>query len=126
MYQLLIPAVTKLIGKAIDRAVPDKDEAMKIKAQANALVHEEGQAELEAATKIVLAEAQGASWLQRSWRPIVMLTFCGLVVAHWMGFTAENLKESEITGLLDIVKIGLGGYVVGRSGEKIMREYKKG
>jgi hypothetical protein len=34
--------------------------------------------ELESAAKIVLAEAQG-SWLQRNWRPLLMVTFALLV-----------------------------------------------
>ena len=54
-----------------------------------------------------------------------MLTFVSLIVAHWLGFTAENIEEEEVIMLLEIVKIGLGGYVLGRSGEKIMKEYKK-
>ena len=34
---------------------------------------------------IITAEAQGQSWLQRSWRPITMLTFLGLVVCDSFG-----------------------------------------
>lgn len=77
--------------------------------------------ELIARKDIIIAEAQGESWLQRNWRPMVMVFFAGLVGAHWMGFTAPNLTEGQVAGLLDIVKIGLGGYVVGRSGEKIVK-----
>ena len=40
---------------------------------------------------IITAEAQGESWIQRSWRPITMLTFVALVVARWMGYSAENV-----------------------------------
>jgi hypothetical protein len=69
--------------------------------------------------EIIKAEASGESYLQRNWRPIVMLVFAGLVVAHWLGYTAENLSEGSISMLLGIVKIGIGGYVIGRSGEKI-------
>ena len=54
-----------------------------------------------------------------------MLFFAGLVGAHWLGFTAENLTEPQVIALLNIVKVGIGGYVIGRSGEKIMKEYKK-
>jgi len=49
--------------------------------------------ELEAQAKIVLAETQGSS-LQRNWRPMLMVTFGGLVVAHWFGFTASKVPES--------------------------------
>lgn len=70
---------------------------------------------LQAQASIITAEAQGASWLQRSWRPITMLTFLGLVVADTFGMTEFRLAEEAWT----LLQIGLGGYVVGRSVEKI-------
>lgn len=125
MIAAIIPAITTLIGKAIDKAVPDKDEAEKLKAQVTLEAMANSQAELKSATDIILAEARGESWLQRNWRPTLMLWFAGLVGAHWLGFTPPNLPESVVIGLLDIVQVGIGGYVVGRSGEKIMKVYKE-
>jgi len=54
-----------------------------------------------------------------------MLVFVGLVVAHWLGFTAPNISEQTVSDLLAIVQVGLGGYVIGRSGEKIVKEWKR-
>lgn len=71
---------------------------------------------LEAQTRVVTAEAQGASWLQRNWRPITMLTFLGLVVADSFGLTHFRLAHEAWT----LLQIGLGGYVIGRSAEKII------
>ena len=124
MSVAIITALTSLIGGAIDRAVPDKDQAAKLKAEVTLAAMQQDNAELQGAVKIITAEAQGESPLQRNWRPIVMLTLSGLVVAHWLGWTAPNLPEDQVLVLLDIVKIGLGGYVVGRSAEKVVREYK--
>jgi len=56
---------------------------------------------------------------------MIMLWFAGLVGAHWLGFTPENLSEESIARLLDIVQVGLGGYVIGRSAEKVVKEWKK-
>ncbi|MCA9368104.1 hypothetical protein KC887_07675 [Candidatus Kaiserbacteria bacterium] len=64
---------------------------------------------------IIRAEAQGQSWLQRSWRPITMLTFLALVVCDSFGLLAFRLADQAWT----LLQIGLGGYVVGRSAEKI-------
>lgn len=110
----------------IDQNVEDKDKARETKAVIttallNADLSKFSQ-QINAQAKIVTAEAQGESWFQRNWRPVVMLTFAGLIVAHWLGWTAPNLGEKQILSLLDLVKIGLGGYVVGRSGEKIAKE----
>ncbi len=71
---------------------------------------------MESQSAIIVAEAQGQSWLQRSWRPITMLTFLVLVVCDSFGLLAFRLA-SEAWLLL---QIGLGGYVVGRSAEKII------
>ncbi len=73
---------------------------------------------VEGRTSAITAEVQGESWLQRSWRPLVMLWFAGLVGAHWLGLTPDTLDPGTVEGLLDIVQLGLGGYVIGRSVEK--------
>jgi hypothetical protein len=53
-----------------------------------------------------------------------MVTFAGLVVAHWFGFTAPNIPESVQNSLLNIVMVGVGGYVKGRSAEKVADKWK--
>ena len=109
-------------GKVLD-VVEDKDEANRLKFEIQRQLIENKSSELEAAAKIVLAEAQGG-WLQRNWRPLLMVTFAGLIVAHWFGFTAPNIPESVQNSLLNIVMVGIGGYVVGRSGEKIADKFR--
>lgn len=69
--------------------------------------------------KMATAEANGHSWLQRNWRPLTMLSFVGLMAAHWLGFTAPGLTEAERLALMDIINLGLTGYIVGRSVEKV-------
>lgn len=70
---------------------------------------------LSARAKVVAAEASGQSWLQRSWRPITMLTFLVLVVCDSFDLLAFRLSEEA----WNLLQIGLGGYVVGRSLEKV-------
>ena len=125
MINAIFPALAAIIGKAIDKAVPDKDQAEQLKAQITLAAMQEGRAELEGAVKIITAEATGESWLQRNWRPLLMLWFAGLVGAHWLGFTPPNLPEAVVVNLLDIVQVGVGGYVLGRTAEKVVREYKR-
>jgi 1,4-dihydroxy-2-naphthoate octaprenyltransferase len=75
--------------------------------------------QLKLAVSVIVAEAQSGSWLTRSWRPITMLTFLWLIVSYWYGWHAANLSDALVGELFTIIKIGLGGYVIGRSGEKI-------
>jgi hypothetical protein len=76
---------------------------------------------LEAQKSIISAEANGHSTLQRNWRPITMLTFLVLVVLDSFGWLASPLAPEAWT----LLQIGLGGYVAGRSLEKIADKVKK-
>jgi hypothetical protein len=116
----LIKAIFPPIAAVIDKAVTDKDAALQLKANIQtALLSLEGE-QLKAATSVILAEANGKSWLQRNWRPVTMLAFVGTVVGHMYGLTPDDITPEEAMSLFDLVKIGLGGYVVGRSAEKIV------
>ena len=70
-------------------------------------------------TDVIIAEAEGESLLLRNWRPIVMIWFSILIGSYWFGFVPVNLPIQAIDGMFNLVQIGLGGYVIGRSGEKI-------
>ena len=126
MFNLLgaVTPMIKTLFSTIDKNIDNKAEAEKLKQSIQQQLLSGQLKELEAQAKIRTAEAQGG-WLQRNWRPILMLVFAGLVVAHWFGFTAPNIPESVQNSLLNIVLVGVGGYIVGRSGEKIMDKYKK-
>lgn len=122
----LLPSIFKPATELVDKMHTSDAEKMELKnalfvsqAELTAKVLDYEKAVLKAQSDIVIAEAKGESWLQRSWRPITMLTLASLVVAHWLGYTAPGLSEPEVLSLLGLVKIGLGGYVVGRSAEKI-------
>ena len=75
--------------------------------------------QLEVQGKIVEAEAKSENFITASWRPIVMLTFAGLVVARWFGYSAPDIPLEIEAQLWTLLQIGLGGYVAGRSLEKI-------
>ncbi len=111
--------VVKEIGKVIDNLFTSEEERLKAKNEVFKVLQEQ-QLELQKLqTEIILAEANG-NWLQRSWRPILMLAFGFIVIyvkflAPLFGWTIPEL-EDEFWNLL---QIGIGGYVVGRSAEKI-------
>ena len=119
-----VAPMVKTLFSTIDKTIDNKAEAEKIKQNIQQQLLSVQLKELEAQASIITAEAKGG-WLQRNWRPMLMLTFAGLVVAHWFGFTAPNIPESVQNSLLNIVLVGMGGYIVGRSGEKIMDKYKE-
>lgn len=75
---------------------------------------------LDSQKSIIVAEAQGQSFLQRSWRPITMLTFLALVCLDSFGVLANDLAPEAWV----LLQLGLGGYVAGRSLEKVAPHIK--
>jgi pyridoxine 5'-phosphate synthase PdxJ len=121
---LLGPIVGGLFG-VIDKAIEDKDQAAQIKARLQEMVLSGQMKEIEEAAKVIVAEAQGDSWLQRSWRPLTMLIFVGLIVARWFGLTVPNLTPEVDIKVFEIIQLGIGGYVIGRSVEKGVQVWKR-
>ncbi len=110
------------IGTAlIDRIFPDPAQAQAAKLKLFELQQSGELAILTAQSSVITAEVNSQSWLTRSWRPILMLTFGALIVARWLGWTAPNLSEAEYLKLWDIVQIGIGGYTIGRSAETVAK-----
>jgi len=113
-----LTAALDLGGKVLDRFVPDQAQRDAAKLELFKAAQAGDLALLAAQSGIVTAEANSDSWIAKSWRPILMLTFGVLIVARWFGWAAPNLTETEYIKLWDIVQLGLGGYVIGRSVEK--------
>jgi hypothetical protein len=74
---------------------------------------------------VVLAEAQGESWLQRNWRPILMLKIISIVANNYMVapyiqlFFSKGIQLELPDKLWSLLQIGVGGYVIGISAEKV-------
>ena len=108
------------LAKDIRTAITGEISAEK-KAELEAqLLNFEGEV-LKVRASVIMAEANGQSWLQRSWRPITMLTFLVLVVLDSFALLPFRLA-SEAWGLL---KIELGGYVIGRSAETVAKTWNQ-
>jgi len=67
---------------------------------------------------VIMAEIGKGSWLTANWRPIVMMALTGLLIAKWTGFTVDVSEALELE-LMKIIKIGIGGYIGGRTLEKV-------
>lgn len=119
MIQTLIPVLAPILGQFIKSKFPDPAEAAKAEAEVTAQLWQNAHQINAAAADIIKTEAQSQHGLAAIWRPVVMLVFTGLIVARWFGWAAPNLSEAEYLKLWSIVEFGLGGYVVGRSVEKV-------
>ena len=118
------------INKGVDGYFDNKEDAAKMEAQIKAAILE-NKSQIEAqAGEVVMAEIkQGgiSSW----WRPILMLVFTTVVAFHYLLFPLINMFMGTAYHLdlpqeiWTTLNIGIGGYVVGRSGEKIAQQVLK-
>jgi len=124
----LIAGIFKPAAELIDELHTSEDERLKarghlldVQAAAMQRVFDYESETLKAKAGIVQAEAKSEHWVTATWRPITMLTFLALAVGDSIGWLPNPLRDEAWT----LLQIGLGGYVVARSGEKIVTSIKK-
>lgn len=116
----LIPS----IGRSIEKFVPDKDLAARLAQEIEVLVMGIQSTLIQAKSSIIIAEAQGQSWIQRSWRPITMLTFVTIIANNYIivpyarSFGLDVPMLDIPPGMWSLLTVGIGGYIGARSYEK--------
>ena len=116
--------------RIIDKIIPDP----KAKAEAKIKLLEVQQAgelkEIESAMNVIVAEAKSEHALTSQWRPITMLVFTAIVANNYIhapylqamfGWSVSLEMPEQLWNLLSI---GIGGYIFGRSGEKAVKHWK--
>lgn len=111
-----VSSIVDLVKTGVDKIFPDAGE--KQKAELQGFLNT-----LDSQMKVLTTELQG-NWLQRSWRPILMLSITAILVNNFILVPYLSLFDVPATvlefpeHLWSLLKIGVGGYVVGRSAEK--------
>jgi|TARA_R110002020_G_scaffold398613_1_gene608582 hypothetical protein len=127
MIQILAPLADTLIK----RLFPDKEKQQEAQLEFQGMLADGSFKEFEKTAEIIIQEAQSKHFLTANWRPITMLTFVAIIANNYILYPYLSLFwidapmleiPPDMWGLL---KIGLGGYVVGRSGEKMVNAWKK-
>ncbi|MGV8134118.1 MAG: 3TM-type holin [Mangrovibacterium sp.] len=112
--------ITSSIGDIIDSITVTDPEKLEAKAKISEIVLPALNRLYNAQRDVLVAEMQG-NFLQKSWRPLTMLTFVCLLVLRWTGLSESTIPLELETRLMDIIELGLGGYVIGRSVENISK-----
>lgn len=110
------------VGGVIDGLTTSQEEKIAAKQAITEKVTDSMTEMFVAQTNVLKTEMSG-NWLQRSWRPLVMITFTLLLVIRWTGLATHEISEQLELKLMEIIELGLGGYVVGRSMEKIAKNF---
>lgn len=85
---------------------------------------------IDAGKEVILAEANG-KWWQSAWRPALMWACIFIIVNNFIaapyllavfGWSVVLEIPAQLWGLLTV---GVGGYIAGRSGERIVKSWKK-
>jgi len=114
--------VKDLLG-GLDKLFTSKEEKIKAENVIKQILIEKELELQKMQTEVIIAEAKG-NWLQRSWRPILMLAFGFIVI--YVKFIAPlfDLRIPELENeFWNLLQLGIGGYVIGRTGEKMMKDY---
>ncbi len=120
MLSFIGDALGKAIGLVDDLITTDEERLalkaplMRIQAEILSETLKYETKSLEARATIIETEAKSSNWLTASWRPITMLVFLALIVAGQLG--GPPVPEE----MWPLLKLGLGGYVIGRSAEKVV------
>lgn len=103
------------IGEVVDKLTLPSRQKKQLESELSQMIYtlEERIASEQA---VVLREEARGNWLQRSWRPLVMLTFAFIIL---IGIFTDLPLLADTSRFWDLLEIGLGGYLIGRSGEKI-------
>ena len=132
MLKLLLPILSPILGDVVRRVVPDKEKALEVERELklSLLAHEDKLENMRGS--IILAEAKSSSWLTSTWRPLLMMIAICIIAVDYLifpiiaiGYPAimDNLLELP-DQLWNLLTLGVGGYIVGRSGEKAIATWK--
>ncbi|CAA0228708.1 conserved hypothetical protein [Tenacibaculum maritimum] len=125
MWAWLTGSIFKEIGNVIDNVITNDEERLKAKEAILTMLMEKGNEIDKFKADIIQAEAKG-NFLQRSWRPILMLLFGFVVLYSKFIAPAFSLPNTELEqDFWNLLQLGIGGYVVGRSAEKIIKDVSR-
>ena len=130
-----IKGLVDSIGGIIDDVSTSDEERLEAKAklqalatQAEAQILSHAETLFQSQRDVLVAEATGESWLQRSWRPITMLVFVFIILNNYVivpyvsafGGTVPALEIPN--GMWALLNVGIGGYIASRGIEKVVEK----
>ena len=126
----IITALLPLITKVFERAIPDPAERAKAQQEMTSILLENQGKIFDGMKEVMAADAKSESPLTRNARPIVVYWSLGvitlIVIGGVFGFAApilDALKDIP-DKLWDLMTYGIGAYVLGRSAEKAVTNWR--
>lgn len=128
--QLALGLVQGPLARILEAYVSDLELRRKLAAEIERQTLGYFQRSAELGAGVVMAETQSEHWLSRSWRPLLMLLLMGflllvglvlpladVIAGHRIPF--DPRWQSLPEGFWNFLAVGMGGYIGGRSLEKV-------
>tara|TARA_Y100001968_G_C19367805_1_gene723480 strand:- start:1017 stop:1433 length:417 start_codon:yes stop_codon:yes gene_type:complete len=138
MLGALLPVLGPIVSDVVGRVLPaDKNKAQQLQNELNMAMLSNSAAIEQAAASVVIAEAKSEHTITATWRPILMLVITAIVGWNYLFAPLIELIVQLTTNnqipltielpeeLWTLLTVGVGGYIVGRSGEKVASKLKK-
>jgi len=134
MMTQLLTILSPVIGDVLKKVIPDSDKRNEIERETKLALLEHADSLEKIRGEIILAEAKSDNWITSAWRPLLMMVAIAIIAMNYLvfpiiaiGYPAilENTLELP-EQLWNLLTLGVGGYIVGRSGEKAIDKWKGG
>lgn len=102
--------IAQAIGELVGKFTLPAREKRQLEAELKRLMMELEDRFVEEQAAVLREEARG-NWLQRSWRPVLMLSFAGIVV---VGAFVDLPILEDSSRFWNLLEIGIGGYIIGK------------
>lgn len=129
MLQTLLPLLTPILGDVLKKIIPDVDKHKEIEREVRLALLDHTDSLERIRGEIVLAEAKSGHWLTATWRPLLMMVIITIIAMNYLVFPILGIVIGTVhvihlpDQLWNLLTIGVGGYVVGRSGEKMVDKW---
>lgn len=126
MFGTIVTNIVGPIAEILKKIIPDADARAQAQEEITKVVLTNEAAIMTAARDVIVAEINSGSYAARNWRPHFMYFLMFLIM--WIAIIAPLIGVSTASiGSLkgvpaevwQLMMIGMGGYVIGRTGEKI-------
>jgi hypothetical protein len=130
MITTVLGLVVGPIAEILKKVIPDADKRAQAQEEITRAVIANEAEIIGAARDVIVAEAQSGSYAARNWRPHLMYFLMALLA--WIAVVAPlaGLAKDTTGSLRDVppevwqlLMIGMGGYIIGRTGEKIAETF---
>ena len=127
----IITGVVKPVTDLVDNLHTSEEEKEKIKRSIFEMKNNLTKQLIKSKGEIIKAEAESEHFLTSTWRPITALVFVAIIANNYIiapymeAFMGTKIILKIPPEMWDLLKIMIGGYVIGRSAEKGARVWKE-